>query len=287
MRLHNAAARSRVNQKRRQRITRQVRRFESLLPTFPETGRVALPALNLRPGWGFLRSRLTWSLLVLLAIAIALVTWVHSDDRWFVYREDVRFTGLTYLDEEELWRLSELDGWNVFWIDRDAVHDKLLQDPYVADAQVHIGYLGANVTVTITEVEPVALWETQAGTLWLRQDGAALTPRGSTPPGLLQILDADAAATAPGAPAGSALDPGVLRSAEALVQRLPDVSPIRYNAIVGLNFLLPGTAYWVYWGDGANVEQKLENLAAARQLLAEGRIEGQVIDVRFGRPYVK
>ena len=43
----------------------------------------------------------------------------------------------------------------------------------------------------------------------------------------------------------------------------------------------------VYWGDGSNVERKLENLAAAVELLEAGTLEGTVIDVRFERPYVK
>ena len=62
---------------------------------------------------------------------------------------------------------------------------------------------------------------------------------------------------------------------------------MRYNQQIGLNFRLPDKPFWVYWGDGGNVEQKLENLAVGEQLLADGRLEGEVIDVRFDRPYVK
>ena len=86
---------------------------------------------------------------------------------------------------------------------------------------------------------------------------------------------------------GSAIDPEVLRSAQALVNRLPGITTLRYNAIVGLNFQLPGTGYWVYWGDDAEVEKKLGNLAAAETLLRSGRTDGVVIDVRFDRPYIK
>ncbi len=71
------------------------------------------------------------------------------------------------------------------------------------------------------------------------------------------------------------------------MSRLPGVAPLRYNQQVGLNFRLPDKPYWVYWGDGADVERKLENLAAGEALLTEGAVEGQVIDVRYERPYVK
>ena len=157
----------------------------------------------------------------------------------------------------------------------------------MADAQVHPAPLLGKVTVDIIEARPVALWVTDEGTLWLLDDGMAVEPKGETPPGLLQILDGPAAATAPGAPVGVAIDPEVLRSAQALMSRLPGVAPLRYNQQVGLNFRLPDKPYWVYWGDGADVERKLENLAAGEALLTKGTVEGQVIDVRYERPYVQ
>lgn len=285
------AARSRMAQRRRQQLKRQVQRrmrtFESLLPGLPETGGVALPRWDLAPLKRLAGSRLLWALLAVLVIAGGLTAWFALDERWYIYREDVHFNGLSYLEAEELWRLSAIDGWQVFWIDADEVSRRLRQNPYVAEARVHIAPLAARVTVDITEVRPVALWVTDEGTRWLREDGLALPPRGATPPGLLQILDGPADATLAGAPRGSAIDPAVLRSAQALANRLPGVSPLRYNALVGLNFRLPNSPYWVYWGDGDEVEAKLENLAAAELLLASGRAQGSVIDLRFERPYIK
>ena len=264
-----------------------MRRFESLLPDAPVARRISLPHVDLSPVLGFVRSRLLWVVVLVVVAISALVAWVHTDDRWFIYREDVHFNGLSYLDADELWQASELDGWQVFWIDANEVRRLLLQNPYVADAQVHISQLGAKVTVDITEVRPVMLWTTDVGTRWLRDDGLALEPRGETPPGLHAIVDAPAAATLPGAAAGTAIDPEVLQSAQALVNRLPGITTLRYNAIVGLNFQLPDAGYWVYWGDDAEVEKKLANLAAAETLLRTGRAEGVVIDVRFDRPYIK
>ena len=264
-----------------------MRRFESLLPDAPVARRISLPHVDLSPMLGFVRSRLLWVVVLVVVAISALVAWVHTDDRWFIYREDVHFNGLSYLDADELWQASELDGWQVFWIDANEVRRLLLQNPYVADAQVHISQLGAKVTVDITEVRPVMLWTTDTGTRWLRDDGLALEPRGETPPGLHAIVDAPAAATLPGAAAGTAIDPEVLQSAQALVNRLPGITTLRYNAIVGLNFQLPDAGCWVYWGDDAEVEKKLANLAAAETLLRTGRAEGVVIDVRFDRPYIK
>jgi cell division protein FtsQ len=139
----------------------------------------------------------------------------------------------------------------------------------------------------ITEAQPAALWITDNGTRWLLPDGTAVAPRGPTPPGLLEIVDSGSVATAAGAPLGGAIDADVLASAASLAERMPGVAPLRYNRQIGLNFQLQEKPYWVYWGDGNNVERKLENLAAAVELLEDGTLEGTVIDVRFERPYVK
>jgi len=285
--LHDAAARRRAAQRQRQQVMQRMRHFESLLPGIPTRGQVALPHIELGPLWRMLTSRLLWIGIGLVAVVGGLVAWVALDERWYVYREDVHFNGLSYIDAEALWQVIDIDGWQIFWIESDEIQRRVLENPYVASARVHISPLVTKVTVDVTEVRPVALWVTDAGVRWLRDDGLALEPRGSTPPGLLEILDAPADATVPGVEKGAAIDPAVLHSAQALANRLPGVTPLRYNSLVGLNFRLPGSSYWVYWGDDENVEKKLENLAAAETLLARGEAQGAVIDVRFERPYIK
>ncbi len=282
------AARRRVNQRRKERLTRHVRRLDAVLPSATVgIWRPRLPEVSSWAVWRLLRAR--WFIFVglLLVVMIGMATWVHTDDRWFLYREDARFSGLTHLSEDELWQLSGIDGWNMFWLDTGAVRRQLLANPYVADADVYISPVQGTVNIDVTEARPVALWVTDDGTRWLLPSGAAVEPRGSTPPGLLQIIDGGAVATAPGAALGSAIDGDVLASAESLLQVLPGVAPLRYNRQIGLNFQLQDKPYWVYWGDGTNVQRKLDNLAAAVKLLEDGTLEGTVIDVRFERPYVK
>jgi cell division protein FtsQ len=268
-------------------MLRRMRPFESLLPSVSDQPQVRLPRVTFGPIWRVLRNRVLWIAVAVLVAISSVAAWVSLDERWYVYREDVHFNGLSYLDAEALWEMSAVDGWQIFWIDGAEIRQRLLQNPYVADAKVRISPLTTKVTVDVTEVRPVALWTTDAGTRWLRDDGRALEPIGETPPGLMQILDPPADATLPGADKGTVIDPAVLRSAQALANRLPGVAPLRYNSLVGLNFRLPNAAYWVYWGDDDDIEKKLENLAAAETLLNSGRAQGAVIDVRFDRPYIK
>ncbi|MFZ4847727.1 MAG: cell division protein FtsQ/DivIB, partial [Caldilinea sp.] len=278
-----ASARRRVAERRRQQLHRQMRRFEALLP--------ALTTLRLPNLWSVprrvLHRRLVWAVLVAAVALGGVVGWTALDERWYLYREDLQFNGLTYLDAEELWRRAAIDGWQVFWVDSAAVAQRLRENPYVADVQVQVTPLTPKVTVEVTEVRPLALWVTDQGEFWLREDGRALAPLGPSPPGLLQILDTAAEATLAGAESGTAIDPAVLRSAQALTSHFPGLSPLRYNRLVGLNFRLPNSTYWVYWGDDENVEQKLENLDAAERLLASGQATGTVIDLRQKRLYIK
>ena len=283
------AARRRVNQRKKQQIARKFRRFEAVLPAVKAPAlRPNLPRVDWRrPLRRLARARLLWISLAAAVVLGGLVAWVHLDEYWFIYTEYMQFNNLTYLEREELWQLADIDGWNVFWIDAAAMRERIVSHPYVADAAVRVAPFAAKVTVDIVPERPVALWVTEAGRRWLLDDGVALEPRGETPPGLLEIIDLPAEATLPGAAPGTAIDPAVLASAQGVANRLPGAAPLRYNAQIGLNFRLPDKPFWVYWGDGGNVEQKLENLAVGEQLLADGRLEGEVIDVRFDRPYVK
>ncbi len=160
---HDAAARKRIRQKRRQRVVRQVRRLEFVLPDAAMRMRVPHLAWPQAPTH-LLRSRWLWAVALVLVLVCTLAAWVYADERWYIYTEDVHFNGLSYIDREELWRLSDIDGWNGFWIDTEAVRQRLLQHPYVADAQVHPAPLLGKVTVDITEARPVALWVTDGGT---------------------------------------------------------------------------------------------------------------------------
>lgn len=307
------AARHRIAQRRRQRMVGKMRRFESILPAAswwawigvrPATdagarartataGRsLGMAHVDVGPLRRALRARWLWVALALVAMAAAALVWVHTDERFFLYREDAQFNGLTYLDQDELWQLSEIDGWNVFWLDTESVRERLLQHPYIADADVYVAPLVDKVVVDITEARPVALWVTglQDGVgakQWLLADGRAVEPRGETPAGLLEITDPGATATAPGAALGTAINPEVLVSAQGLIARVPAVAQLRYNRQIGLNFSLPDQPYWVYWGDGADVERKLENLAASQKVLADSEAKRTIIDVRFARPFVK
>ena len=272
-------------QTRRRRFKRVMRRFEATLAGWPRPGRGqviawTLPKLGLTH-WHFSK---TLSLILTLG-AVLIIGQMHTNTDWFVYRENVQFQDATYLNPDDLYRASGLDGWNVFWLQPEEIRQRLVALPYVADATVQVT-LPNRVFISLREEQPVALWVTQAAQLWLMPDGSALTMHDQRATQLLQIVDPlreaqDVQSHSP------AIDPGVLQSALALAKQFPALSQLRFNRDFGLNFNLPGSAVWVYWGDGQQTAKKFANLAAVQQLISGGQETPQLIDVRYSQPYIR
>lgn len=281
--------------RRKRAVSRHKRRFEAAFARLPlptdlgaRMQTVELPAV-LQPTPWYLSK--TLSLLLVLG-ALASFVMLHTQDEWFIYREDVRFHNLIRLRGDDLYQIGGVEGWNVFWVEPEAIRERLLALPWVEDVQVSVG-LPASVAVNVTEMKPVAVWVTNEGNYWLAANGAALpivTMEESAMPELAlpQIIDSLQEARVNG-DESLAIDPHVLSSALALVESLPELEgKVRYNQSVGLNFPLPDPAVWVYWGDGFDIETKLENLEVTRELVRGTEEPAQILDVRFGnRPYVR
>ncbi|MCB0045229.1 MAG: FtsQ-type POTRA domain-containing protein [Caldilineaceae bacterium] len=300
-------AKYRKARRKRQRA-RRMRRMEAVLPGNVRVERIALPRIRrpaFSPGaWtGNVRqlagSGWHWSKLfslLLFAVAAAAVFRLHWDARWFVSDESIEFVNLGYLERADLAPELSIRDWSIFWLQPDDVREQIMRHPYVADAGVRIR-LPNQVTVTVEEVQPTALWVTREGTLWLLDDGTALTMRSRSDAAggeertdaegkpLPQIIDVNRDAQTPGK---SAIDPEVLDSALTLLAALPQLQELRFNQGVGLNFALPDGKTYVYWGDGHDIDAKLANLDAGQQLLSRGEAAGTVIDVRYvERPFIQ
>lgn len=284
-----SASRSvRVNRGGRRSVTRGRRRFESAVAQFDVADRLR------QAGWTSFRLRATpWhpvkiAGIVMAVAALALFSFAHTGDEWFVYAEDVEVRNLAYLDGDDVFRQSGVEGWNIFWLTPDQVSDRLLAIPYVETADVDIR-LPAHLIIDIRELQPIALWVTKDATYWLSADGAALPAIAATDEGLPQLIDVLGEAQAITNDSALAVDRDVLASALALMDRIPALDDkIRYNRNFGLNFPLPEHDVWVYWGDGLNTSTKLDNLKAALAILPELEEPATLVDLRsIHRPYVR
>lgn len=272
--------------RRRRQVARQYRQVEATI------ARVWVPKLDQMSFQWPTRLRMSeWQTsklisALLLAVVVALVVWVHSDEQWFIYREQATFHGLTYVNADELYQRSVIDSWNIFWLSPRAIRERLIAAPTVADAQVTL-QLPNQVVMEIQEEQPVALWVTQEGNFWLLPDGTALPEPEQASANLLQIIDPARDAKAWSDPNGVNIDVNVLKSAQTLTTYMPEVSQIYFNQGYGLNFHLPGSNVWVYWGDGLKMDKKYNNIVAIERHLRTASAKPNIIDLRFEKPVLK
>jgi len=277
---------NRATARRKRQFTRTLRRFESAFAWLPQANAATRQVVSKRPFAG-LTLRAGWIIGTLVVAAIvAGVAFLQSDLRWFVYRDSVQIRGLTFLNADEIYTASAVDSWNVFWLRASAVRERVIALPHVKDASVAI-QLPNRVVITVQEEAPVALWMTNPTTYWIMPDGVAMPVTDERFATLPQLVDPQRDAQSVLKPDQPAVDPAVLAAALQLLQKMPEITQLRFNGEYGLNFNLPGGSAWVYWGDGSKVETKLANLAAAQQLIAGGEADPQLIDVRFERAYIQ
>lgn len=289
--MRSSSAHPRSNQQARRQRTRarRLRRFESTISAL--RGRVRLPRLSLPREFAVPEVRWSgWQPSKVLSLALILfvggsLSWLHVDDGCFIYREDVRFSSLSYLSDDELYDTLAVDSWNALWLAPETVRANLLRYPYVVDAQVSVRLPGT-IVVDVQEVQPVAIWLTDAGPFWVTEDGMALPVREGGNERIPQIIDGAQLARSVEQLGRDAVDMEMLTTVRTLIELMPTLTHLRIDPQIGLNFPLPEQGILVRWGSGQDLETKLRNLTAAQQVLARGEATGNILDLRsLKRPY--
>jgi cell division protein FtsQ len=236
---------------------------------------MTLPSLKAS---GFSWSKL--ASLALLGLTVSCLVWMQTDSRWYISRDSTNFVGQRLVTADSLFESSQVNGWNLFWLRRDEIRDRLLENPWIDDAEVSLA-LPAGLQVRVKEAPAIGLWETQSGQFWISPTGAAFPAPDEAPVNMPRLVDQRMDAAAPGSVLGTAVDTEIVASALALVSQVSGVTEVQYSPEVGLNFGLPGTQLWVYWGDGEQVESKLKAIALGRRLHSDDKSSGAVLDVRI------
>lgn len=235
------------------------------------------------PGFSGFRLAKIISLALLVGV-ITLFTWFADDDSFFVYRENVDFRGATFLDAPELYPLTDVEAWSILWLEPSLIRQQVMAHPYVADASVSIHW-PAQVSVAIREVTPIAVWSTEGTDYWLLADGLALPVRagGITP--TLRLVDPQREARVPGRT--DRISPELLAATLHLQEKL-GLDEFWFNNSSGLNFSLPATKTWVYWGDGSAFEAKQLALNAAKLEIERNPDEARTLSlIAPNRPYFR
>ncbi|RLT33780.1 MAG: hypothetical protein DWI57_17360 [Chloroflexi bacterium] len=222
--------------------------------------------------------------LALLVGVVTLFIWFSDNDSFFVYQENVNFGGTTFLETPELYSLTDVEAWSILWLEPSLIRQQVLKHPYVADASVSIHW-PAQVRVAIVEVTPIAIWATEGGDYWVLADGRALPVRsgGITP--TLRLVDPQREARVPGR--SDRISSELLAAALHLQEKL-SLNEFWYSSSIGLNFPLPETKTWVYWGDGSEFEAKQLALNAAKTEIQSNPNEARTLSlIAPNRPYFR
>lgn len=235
----------------RQRERRRRNRYAAVLP-HPGTRTQAERSSNtqqIEPRSRPFRYRLV-SGGIALVMLLLLAYFLLSDD---FYVDGVQINGLRYLRNDEIATVADLDGLHVFWLSADAVRERVLRAPSVADVEVDLGWPPNLVTLDVDEREPALLWEQEGTRAWVDIQGRLMAERAERND-LLQIVTDNASAAL-------ALDDGlisqdVVLGALQLQELLADVSLLTYDAVQGLGFVSPEG--WDVWlGVGTGMPEKL------------------------------
>lgn len=241
------------------------RRFEALLSLPRPTLRsLALPGVQLRPGWRLL----SFTLVVLLAVALYLL-WTMPQFRVVV----AQVSGNQRLTADEINAVLGLNGRPIFLLSPADIEAQALRNyPELASVTASVS-LPNRVSIAVVERQPVILWQQDGSYTWIDADGVAFRPRGEAA-GLVVVQ----ALAAP--PAPPVLDP------DSLAAR-PYISAETVNAILTLApFAPPGTPILydpqkgLSWNDGRGWQAVF---GSGQDMAVKVRIYQALVDSLVGR----
>ena len=140
---------------------------------------LGLPQARLQ-GMGLAAPRFSWDLrrtAAVIAILLCLVIYLVLTLP-FLHVASATVVGNNRLNAEEINTVLGISGQSIFTVQPEEISTRLLLNyPELSSAQVNV-YLPNRVQVTVTEREPVILWQQEGGYTWIDAGGVAFRPRG-------------------------------------------------------------------------------------------------------------
>ena len=149
---------------------------------------LGLPEIHLhKPNIAMPRLRGNWRLASFF-IAILLGTAIYfALTLPYFHVPSATVLGNNRLSREELDSVLSVTGQSIFMVQPDEVAARLRMNyPELASAKVNV-YLPNHVYVTVTERQPVILWQQDSGYTWIDPTGVAFRPRGEAA-GLVSVI---------------------------------------------------------------------------------------------------
>ncbi len=131
---------------------------------------IKMPRLRLRGNWRFA----SFWIAMILGVAIYLAMTLP-----YFHVPNITLLGGGRLSREEIEAALGVNGQSIFMVQPEEMETRLRMNyPELASVDVNV-YLPNHVYVTVTERQPVILWQQGGGFTWIDSSGVAFRPRGS------------------------------------------------------------------------------------------------------------
>jgi cell division septal protein FtsQ len=190
---------------------------------------------------------------------VAALAWLFLDERFYVSNADI--TGLRYSSASDVYRQAGIDGYSIFWVDKDDTAERIEALPYVKTATVQSS-LPNRVRIAVDERTPVAVWKVDGRDYWVDVEGITM-PVASPVDALPVLWDLDGSTVDP----SGRVDGELIAAARTLKEQQPGVAEFGYDRVNGLQFRMP-TGTVVHLGKPEGLAKRVRELAALQQSLA-------------------
>lgn len=222
------------------------------------------------PGWGRLAGL---GLIAGLLAALALL--FVSDD---FYVESAEITGATYSELDEIYRVSGVHNFSLFWVNAAEAEQRVEQLPFVKSARVW-PLLPNKVHIDVMERQPVLFWQAGGQASWVDADGVVLPVAGSIA-SLPVLIDLDGSSLH----SQGLMDPQMVAAVLKLNAQLPELKRVAWSQDRGLHFVTPdGTL--VVLGRDSRLAERVHHLVALKSALAVEDKTASEIDLRLDDGY--
>ncbi len=216
---------------------------------------------------------------LLVVSLIALLLMFFNVDVFYV--RGISVSGISYLNDREVFALAGISGQHVFQVDAAEVRQNLLASPSVADAAVTVGWGSPMVHIDVQERQPALVWQQAGIAMWVDVQGRIMRQREERDD-LLQI----SAETLLDGPPGATVDRDVVAGALQLEALLPELSALRYHPDYGLGFN-DSRGWQVWFGTGTDMSEKLTiYLSTVADLLRRNITPRAIYVINPDRPWV-
>ena len=238
-----------------------------------------------RNRWRLVLARLPVAFILIALIILFIYVSITPD--FFVSGADV--LGNRHVAKETVYQASGTDAQNIFWIQPRRAAESVAQLHGIKSARVRCR-LPAQVTIEVTERQPLVLWRAEAQGMdwWLDEEGVVLPYHGIVSDTVFVVDSSERQLSV-----GDRIKPdGIVTSVQQLASSLPEVSLFYYQPDRGLSFM-QNTVYgsWpVYVGDSSDLTRKIQVLQAFTEYFVEHKMRPSFVDVRwadypvFGKP---